>query len=91
MTAEMEYLRTNLRATLLSAFAANRRYEDGSIRLFEVGKVYLPKNKDLPDERDTVCGVMGGLRFAKSWQDNDKVLDFFDAKGIVESLLERQD
>ena len=89
MTADMEYLRTNLRPTLLTAFAANRRYEDGSIRLFEIGKVYLPRDKDLPDERDTVCGVMGGLRFAKSWQDNDKVLDFFDAKGIVEGLLER--
>jgi phenylalanyl-tRNA synthetase beta chain len=58
--------------------------------LFEIGKAYLPKNKDLPDERDTVCGVMGGFLFAKSWQDSDKVLDFFDAKGLVESLLERK-
>jgi phenylalanyl-tRNA synthetase beta chain len=90
MTADMEYLRINLRSTLLSAFAANRRYEDGSIRLFEVGKVYLPRAKDLPDERDTVCAVMGGLRFAMSWQDNDKVVDFFDAKGVVEGLFRRK-
>ncbi len=89
MTVDMEYLRTNLRPTLLSAFAANRRYEDGSIRIFEVGKIYLRRERDLPDERETVCAVLGGQRFAKSWQDNDKLLDFFDAKGIVEGLLQR--
>ncbi len=88
MTADMEYLRTNLRSTLLTAFASNRRFEDGSIRLFEVGKIYLKKDKSLPDERETVCAVMGGLRFEKSWQDRDKVLDFFDAKGIAENLLQ---
>jgi phenylalanyl-tRNA synthetase beta chain len=87
MTADMEYLRTNLRTTLYTAFAANRRYTEDSIRLFEVGKVYLRRDKALPDERDTVCGVMGGLRYTRSWQDNDKLLDFFDAKGMVESLL----
>jgi phenylalanyl-tRNA synthetase beta chain len=72
---------------LLNSFAANRRFEDGSIRLFEVGKVYIKKEKGLPDERETVCGVMGGLRYAKSWQNNDQTLDFFDAKGVIEGLL----
>jgi phenylalanyl-tRNA synthetase beta chain len=90
MTADAEYLRTNLRATLFTSFAANRRFEDGSVRLFEIGKIYLPGNKDLPDERDTLCAVMGGLRFASSWQDQDKVMDFFDAKGIIEGLLSRK-
>ncbi len=90
MTSEMEYLRTTLRAALLVAFAANRRYEDGSIRLYELGKVYLPRNKDLPDERDTICGVMGGLRLARTWGGNNEVLDFFDSKGIVENLLQKK-
>jgi phenylalanyl-tRNA synthetase beta chain len=89
MTADMEYLRLNLRSNLLSAFASNRKHEDGSIRLFELGKVYVPRLHKLPDERETVCAVMGGLRFEKSWQDNDKLLDFFDAKGTAESLTER--
>jgi len=87
MTAEMEYLRISFRPMLLTAFAANRRYEDGSIRLFELGKIYLRQEKGLPDERETVCGVMGGLRFAKSWQNNEDKLDFFDIKGVVEGIL----
>jgi phenylalanyl-tRNA synthetase beta chain len=89
MTVDMEYLRPNFRANLFASFAANRRHEEGSILLFEVGKIYLPCDKDLPDERDIVCGVMGGFRYALSWQDNDPVLDFFDAKGIMESLMQR--
>jgi phenylalanyl-tRNA synthetase beta chain len=89
MTADMEYLRTNLRSTLLSAFAANRRFQEGSIRLFEAGKVYLKRDKEQPDERETVCAVMGGMRFEASWQDRDKVLDFFDAKGMVEVIFGR--
>ncbi|MDP2917815.1 MAG: phenylalanine--tRNA ligase subunit beta [Dehalococcoidia bacterium] len=88
MTAEMEYLRLNLRAGLLAAFAANRKHEDGSIRLFEMGKVYIPRGKGLPDERENVCGVMGGFRLEKSWQESEP-LDFFDAKGVAETLFQR--
>ncbi len=87
MTAEREYLRPNLRANLLASFPANRRHEDGGIRLFELGKIYLPRHNDLPDEPYVLCGILGGSRLGKSWQDKDELLDFYDAKGVVESLL----
>jgi phenylalanyl-tRNA synthetase beta chain len=54
ITAAQEYLRTTLRANLLAALAANEKHEEGSIRLFEAGKVYLPREGDLPEERS--CG-----------------------------------
>ena len=87
MTADQEYLRPNLRANLLAALSANRRHEEGGIRLFELGKVYLPRPKDLPDEPEMVCGILSGSRLEKSWQVEDDLLDFFDAKGVVEGLL----
>jgi len=87
MTAEREYLRPNLRANLLAAFSANRRREDGGIRFFELGKVYLPRHNDLPDEPEMLCGILGGSRLEKSWQGKDELLDFYDAKGVVEGLL----
>jgi len=89
MTADMEYLRTSLRANLLSAFAMNRRFEEGSIRIFEAGKVYLPAGKRQPEERETICGVMGGQLFAGYWQENERMMDFYDAKGTAEIVLER--
>ena len=87
MTTEREYLRPNLRANLLAAFSSNRRHEDGGIRLFELGRVYLPRHNDLPDEPEMLCGILGGARVEKSWQGKDEVLDFYDVKGMVEGLV----
>ena len=90
MTAEQAYLRPNLRVSLLPILESNRRHEDGPIRLFEQGRVYLPRANDLPDERETVCGVLSEPRWESAsggWQSNGGTVDFFDAKGIVEGLL----
>lgn len=87
MTADLEYLRTSLRANLLDTFSANRRHESGEIRLFELGRVYLPRPRDLPDERETLCGLLCSPRTKKSWHGESEEIDFFDAKGIVEGLL----
>jgi len=87
MTEDAEFLRTTFRGNLLTAFSANRRYQEGSIRLFETGKVYLPRTKGQPDERETLCAVMGGWRYAANWQDKGQNVDFYDAKGVVEGLL----
>jgi phenylalanyl-tRNA synthetase beta chain len=79
MTVEQEYLRPSLRVGLLVALSTNRKHEDGDIRLFELGRVYMPRGKDLPEEREMLCGIMGG----------GESFDFFDAKGVVEGLLAR--
>ena len=91
MTLEQEYLRPNLRANLLAVLSANRRYEDSGIRLFELGKVYLPRQKDLPNEPEVLCGILSGSRFEKSWHGGDDLFDFYDAKGVVEGLLSQLD
>jgi len=87
MTAEQEYLRINLRANLLTALAANRRHEEDSIRLFELGRIYLSRSGNLPDEPEALCGILSGPRMDRWWQDESAPVDFFDAKGLVESLL----
>ena len=91
MTLEQEYLRPNLRANLLAVLSANRRYEDDGIRLFELGKVYLPRPKDLPGEPEMLCGLLSGSRFEKSWHGGDDSFDFYDARGVVEGLLSQLD
>jgi len=87
MTADTEYLRPNLRPNLLTALATNRRHEGGSIRLFELGRIYLPRPNDLPDEPEILCGILSGPRFDKWWQGESGLVDFFDAKGVLEGLL----
>jgi len=87
MTVEQECLRPNLRANLLVILEANRKHETGSVRLFEQGRVYLPRTEGLPEEREVLCGLMSGPRREKSWRSGEGALDFFDAKGVVEGLL----
>ena len=87
MTLEQECLRPNLRANLLATLASNRRHEDGGIRLFELGKVYLARQNDLPEEPEVLCGLMCGSRIERSWHGGDELFNFYDAKGVVEALL----
>lgn len=89
MTKEQEYLRTSLRAALLTTLARNQKSEAAGIRLFEIGKVFLPQGRDLPEEREMLCAVLSGPRTELSWQSEKDQFDFFDAKGLAENLLNR--
>ena len=89
MSTEQEYLRTSLRAGLLSTFASNEKHEKDGIRLFEVGRVYLPRANDLPEECEMLAGILGGPRLERSWLSGEDTLDFFDAKGILETVFNR--
>jgi len=87
MTREQEYLRTSLRSGLLSTLSHSQKFEQGGVRVFEIGKVFLPRGKDLPEEKEMLCAVLSGPRTELSWQTDKESLDFFDVKGVVESLL----
>ena len=89
MSREQEYLRTSLRANLLSVLARNERYREDDVRLFEIGKVFLPREKDLPHEKEMLCAVLSGSQCMLSWRGKKEPIDFFVAKGVVESILSR--
>ncbi len=90
MTADHEYLRTSLRGNLLAALTENLKHEEAAIKLFEQGRVYLPRRDDLPEEPEILCGIMAS-EAEKSWPDAPQVFDFFSAKGVVEGLLAQLD
>jgi phenylalanyl-tRNA synthetase, beta subunit, non-spirochete bacterial len=113
MTKEQEYLRTTLRAGVLTALSYNQKFDQAGIRLFEIGKIFLPQypsvvavsrspecsegeakqspqvKKDLPEEKEMLCAVLSGPRWELSWHSGKELLDFFDAKGVIENLLNR--
>ena len=89
MSREQEYLRTSLRAGVLSVLARNERYQEGGIRLFEVGKTFLPREGDLPQEKEILCAVLSGSQHNLSWHSKEEPIDFFVAKGVIESILSR--
>ncbi|MDA1188151.1 MAG: phenylalanine--tRNA ligase subunit beta [Chloroflexi bacterium] len=91
MSAQFQYLRTSLRGSMLETLATNwhTSLRDG-LRLFEVSRVYMPTKADLPDERETLIGAIAGRRLPLSWlakELGEVDMGFFDAKGVVQSLL----
>ena len=92
LSREWEYMRTSLRSNILNTLSHNRRIAQGDgIRIFEVGRVYLPKlearERDLPEEREMLVGVVSGPRFGASWIAQDANMGFFDAKGALEYVF----
>ena len=87
MSAEQEYLRTNLRGGLLSVLESNLKHEEGPVRIFELNRIYNKRENDLPEEPEMLCGLMYNPEQEKSWPVHTPPFDFFSVKGIVESLL----
>ena len=91
MNSEQDLLRPTMRASLLNTLATNEARDegrgDGPFRFFEIGRVFLPRQDDLPQEQDTLCGVLAGRRWEYSWLADDENLDFFDAKGALSAAL----
>lgn len=88
MSHEQEYLRTTLRASMLSTMSRNQRHAPDGMRLFEIGKIFLPRDTDLPEERESLCASLSGYSSLPSWKSRGREIDFFYVKGIVESILE---
>ncbi len=82
-----------MRGSLLPSLLENlrwnlsRRNED--IRVFEIAPVFMPRDGGrLPEERWKVSGLMYGMRWGKRWNYPREFVDFYDVKGVVESILE---
>jgi len=90
LTSEREYMRRTLMNHLLETLRDNLRFTD-RVAIFEAGQVYLPKEGELlPDEPRRLGIVMSGPRLARSWlATSAEPMDFYDLKGVVETLLTR--
>lgn len=87
ISPERSVLRTSLLPGLLEV--AKRHLEiSGSASLFEIGPVYLPTSGPLPDEPRRLGIVLAGAAHDPAWdQPSPRAYDFFDCKGIIDSLL----
>ena len=89
LSQEQRYLRTTLRWSLLSALASVVRHPPRSAALFEVGRVYVPRAGDLPEEREMAMLALAGPRVRSALARDGGAYDFYDAKGVIELLLAR--
>jgi phenylalanyl-tRNA synthetase beta chain len=56
------------------------------LRIFEIGKTFIPAGKNLPDEITKLAVVVTGRRNPELWGDEE--YDFFDIKNVLERICE---
>lgn len=86
---EQSVMRTTLLPGLLETVARNINFRSLDLKLFEMRRVYLPMSgEDMPIEPLFVVGALTGSRDGDVWNRPNQSIDFYDAKGAVEALLE---
>ena len=77
---DLSLMRTTLAASMLNAISRNQKKGNLEGRLFELGKVFIPKElplTDYPDERERLCvGIFGEKE------------SFYTLKGMAEKVAE---
>lgn len=90
ITEDQSVMRTTLVPGLLETVTVNVNRGEENIQAFEIGRVFYSKKRGpLPDEPTMVGAVLTGKWKKKEWYQKSRTIDFFDAKGVVELLLER--
>jgi len=88
ISADKTVMRQELLASMLEVVEKNFRSKE-RIALFEIGPVFLPEDAELNiSELSKLALCLYGSRSHPSWQGGEKrVMDYYDLKGIIESLL----
>jgi phenylalanyl-tRNA synthetase beta chain len=88
ISEDMSVMRTSLLPGLLQSLQLNlsRRIDD--VRLYEIGRVFLPcEGCEVSEERFRIAAVMTGFRNEKNWSRERQESNFYDIKGAAENLL----
>jgi phenylalanyl-tRNA synthetase beta chain len=89
LSEDQAVMRTTLVPGLLQTVRSNFNRKNLDLKLFELGRVFFPRGpEDLPEEVESLGGVLSGLREEESWAKSRAECDFFDLKGTVEGLFE---
>ncbi|MSP53347.1 MAG: phenylalanine--tRNA ligase subunit beta [Gammaproteobacteria bacterium] len=86
LSADLSVMRTSLWPNLLNALINNQNYQQERVRLFEVGRVFLPTDKGLTQPLH-LGGIIAGSALPEQWGAQTRTADFFDVKGDLELLL----
>ncbi len=89
LSQHQSVMRTSLVPGLLEVARTNFSREITSLKIFEVGKVFFPKDGELPDEPLHAGFLLMGNREEKKWYVEDIPFDIYDVKGILEEFFEK--
>ncbi|MGL4335576.1 MAG: phenylalanine--tRNA ligase subunit beta, partial [Turicibacter sp.] len=86
MSEERAYLRQTLIPQLLEVVRYNNARTISNVSIYEIGKVYGMTGENYVEETKIAGAVTGSITYNK-WQSKTCAVDFYVAKGYVETLL----
>ncbi|MCF2970619.1 phenylalanine--tRNA ligase subunit beta [Synechococcus sp. Nb3U1] len=92
LSPEYSAVRNALLPGLVEAFRFNWDQGNGPLQAFEIGRVFahaLPPSPHPYQEADHIGGILGGDPNPNDWQHHNRPMDWFEAKGLLVSALER--
>ncbi|MFF2090984.1 phenylalanine--tRNA ligase subunit beta [Paenibacillus sp. NPDC058174] len=91
MSEDLSVLRTTLVAQLLETAVYNRNRKNESVSVFEIGSVFHTDEEvltRLPQEKHRFAALLTGSRTEAQWNRKAEPVDFYDAKGVLETLFQ---
>ncbi|MBX7157662.1 MAG: phenylalanine--tRNA ligase subunit beta [Verrucomicrobiae bacterium] len=85
MTSDQTHLRASLKSQLLRVAVENWNHGNKSLRLFEIAKVFSFSSSS-QGESWHLGLLLSGNRTPLNWRDKEEGVDYFDLKGVLESL-----
>lgn len=87
VSVELSVMRQNFLHSFLNIIAYNLNRRKSDICFFEIGKVFIPTDGNLPDEKTRLAIAVSGKEGTVRWDSDPAVYDFFDLKGVLQSLI----
>ena len=89
LSLELACMRPSLFGEMLETVERNISRKNLNLKLFELGNVFCANPKMFAEERTEICIMLSGQKSPELFSDALKTqYDFYDIKGLIESLLE---
>ncbi|QJR15424.1 phenylalanine--tRNA ligase subunit beta [Usitatibacter palustris] len=86
IASTMGVMRSTLLGGLVASLASNLNRGEAHVRLFEIGRCFEGQAADLAVQPERMAGLAYGARMPEQWGDKGERVDFFDAKGDLQSI-----
>jgi phenylalanyl-tRNA synthetase beta chain len=86
ISEEMAAMRTTLWPGLIQTILYNQNRQQARLRIFEIGRRFVPAGSDLNQE-SVLAGAVTGSTYAEQWGLPAREVDFHDVKADLEALF----
>lgn len=86
---DLSVMRPALLPGILTTIQYNRNRNIDNLRIFEIGRIFRDQQNDIPLQPIHFAIALSGMRSPEFWNDKNSPVDFYDIKGLIESLCDK--